>query len=122
MDSSVFLYFVLFTIGGVLFVAALYTTEDGQYPGAAACGKNLFETMHNAWKQLHQEGNITKVGGSFILFACLVISYMQLKNKSNNISLHSGNAKTYHYSMYTETKRYKGIPSLLDSTPTRLVV
>ena len=66
MVSSVSRYIVLFTIGGVLFVVALYTTEDGQYSSAASCGKNLFETMHNAWKQLHQEGKITKVGDSFI--------------------------------------------------------
>ena len=35
--------------------------EDGQYVGGIKSSKNLYETLHNMWKQLYHEGRITKV-------------------------------------------------------------
>ena len=38
---------ILYSItGGILFVIAFYTTEDGQHMGATEGGKNLLQTMH----------------------------------------------------------------------------
>ena len=56
----------VFMTGGILFVAALYTTKDGQHFGSSARGKKLFESMHTPWKHLHQEGKISKVNDSCI--------------------------------------------------------
>ena len=57
-----------FITGGILFVVALYMTEDGQYDGASKGGRNLFQTMHTIWKQLYREGKITKVNSDCALF------------------------------------------------------
>ena len=56
--------------GGVLFAVAFYTMEDGQYVGGIKSSKNLYETLHNMWKQLYHEGRITKVtkNGAYIQF------------------------------------------------------
>ena len=45
----------------VLCVAALYMREDGQYEAATKGGYNQYQTMYGIWKQLYQEGKITKV-------------------------------------------------------------
>ena len=63
--------FPRFITGGILFVVALYMTEDGQYEGATKGTRNLFQTMHTIWKQLYQEGKITEVNGDWTLLALI---------------------------------------------------
>ena len=57
-----------FFTGGLLSVVCLYMTEDEHYEGAPKRGRNLYETMHTTWKQLYQEGKITKVNGDCAKF------------------------------------------------------
>ena len=42
-------------------MVAFYTMEDGQYPCGTEGGRNYFQDIHTIWKQLYQEGKITKV-------------------------------------------------------------
>ena len=44
---------------------AFYTTEDGHYVGGSKGAKNIYQTLHTLWKQLYQEGRISKVKTAF---------------------------------------------------------
>ena len=63
--------------GGILFVLALYMTEDGQYEGATKGGKNMLQTMQTIWKQLHQEGKITNVSSPCVLFESITLNSLR---------------------------------------------
>ena len=64
-----------FITGGILFIVALYTTKDGQYHGSNTSGGNLYETLYNPWKQLYQEGKITKVNDNGIFLFNSIAMY-----------------------------------------------
>ena len=84
--------FPLFITGGILFVVALYMTEDGQYDGATKGGRNLFQTMHTIWKQLYREGKITKVNSD-----CALLSLFTYINLYPPTKLAAISQKTYSH-------------------------
>ena len=51
------------TTGGMLFISAYMMTDDGQFYGATKGGDNIYYTLQVLWKQLYEEGEITKVKG-----------------------------------------------------------
>ena len=53
-----------------MYLIAFCTTNDGEYMGATKGGRNKFQTLHTIWKQLYDEGKITKV--SDIYSTCLI--------------------------------------------------
>ena len=55
-----------------MYLIAFCTTNDGEYMGATKGGRNKFQTLHTIWKQLYDEGKITKV--SDIYSTCLIQS------------------------------------------------
>ena len=63
--------YLLLLTGGILFVLALYMTQDGQYEEATKSERNIMQTMHTIWKHLYQEGRMIKVSSTCMLFALI---------------------------------------------------